>query len=58
MENVDKYLRYCVMRATVKQVPRQKESSGLRVRHNASETPSYLQAGVGLAPAPVLLNET
>lgn len=55
---MDKYLWYCVMRATVKQVPRQKESSGLRVRHNASGRPSYLQAGVGLALAPVLLNET
>lgn len=58
MENVDKYLWYCVMRATIKQVPRQKESSGLHVRHNASGRPSYLQAGMGLAPAPVLLNET
>ena len=46
------------MRATIKQIPRQKESSGLRVRHNASGRPSYLQASVGLAPAPVLLNES
>ena len=55
---MDKYLWYCVLRATVKQVPRQKVSSGLRVRHNASGRPSYLQADVGLALAPVLLNET
>lgn len=50
VENVDKYLWYCVMRATIKQVPRQKESFlDFHVRHNASGRPSYLQAGMGLA---------
>lgn len=37
--------------------PRQKESSGLCVRQDASGRPSYLQASMGSTPAPALLNE-